>query len=88
MDSQVLAIGQKAIMMALVLSAPVLVTGLVVGLLVSVFQAATQIQEMTISFVPKIVSVVIVGVVLGPWMLKVMVEFSRGLLVSIPQLVR
>jgi flagellar biosynthetic protein FliQ len=59
-----------------------------VGLVISVFQAATQIQEMTISFVPKIVAVVLAGVVFGPWLLKVLVSFTRELLTGIPELVR
>jgi len=88
MDAAVLSMGQKAVSMALVLSAPFLVTGLVVGLVISVFQAATQIQEMTISFVPKIVAVVLAGVVFGPWLLKVLVSFTRELLTGIPELVR
>ncbi len=88
MDSAVLHLAQKAISVALVLCAPVLVVGLTVGLLVSIFQAATQIQEATISFVPKIIAVVVSGVVFGPWMLKMLVGFSRDLLLSIPQLVK
>ncbi len=88
MDATVLSMGQKAVSMALILSAPFLLTGLVVGLVISVFQAATQIQEMTISFVPKIVAVVLAGVVFGPWMLNALVSFSRDLLLHIPEMVR
>lgn len=88
MDATVLNMGQKAVSMALILSAPFLLTGLVVGLVISVFQAATQIQEMTISFVPKIVAVVLAGVVFGPWMLNALVSFSRDLLLHIPEMVR
>ncbi|MCC6483938.1 MAG: flagellar biosynthesis protein FliQ [Armatimonadetes bacterium] len=88
MDSAVLHLAQKSISIALILCAPVLIVGLVVGLLVSIFQAATQIQEATISFVPKIIAVVLSGVFFGPWMLKMLVGFSRDLLLSIPQLVR
>lgn len=88
MDATVLTIAQKAVTMALVLSAPFLVTGLIVGLLVSVFQAATQIQEMTIAFVPKIIAVVVAGALFGPWMLQMLVGFCRDLLLSIPSLVR
>ncbi len=88
MDAAVMHIGQKAIVVALILCAPVLIVGLIVGLLVSIFQAATQIQEATISFVPKIIAVVGACVICGPWMLKILVEFSRDLLTSIPQLVK
>lgn len=88
MDAAVLDIGQKAVTMALLISAPFLVVGLIVGLVVSVFQAATQIQEMTISFVPKIIAVVVAGLVFGPWMLRMMVGFARELFLQIPDLVR
>lgn len=81
-------IAQKAVTVALGLCAPVLVVGLTVGLLISIFQAATQIQESTISFVPKIIAVVGAGIFCGPWMLKILVEFSRDLLISIPQVVK
>lgn len=87
-DATILAIGQKAISLALVISLPFLGTGLIVGLLISVFQAATQIQEMTIAFVPKIFAVVLAGIFFGPWILRVMVEFSRSLLLSIPGMVK
>lgn len=88
MDATVLQLGEKAVTMALILSAPVLLTALIIGLVIGVFQAATQIQEMTISFVPKIVAMVAVSILLGPWMIKLMVGFSRDLLLSIPDLVR
>lgn len=88
MDAQMLSIAQKAVSMALILSAPMLATGLVVGLAVSIFQAATQIQEMTVSFVPKMIAEVLIVILMGPWMLKVMVGFSRELLLSIPGLVK
>lgn len=85
-DSGVLELAQRAIAVTLLMSAPVLGVGLVVGLLVSVFQAATQIQEMTLSFVPKIIAVAAVIVLFGPWMLNSMVTFTTKLLVSIPNL--
>lgn len=71
---------RRTLTTALLLSGPMLVTGLIVGLLISIFQAATQIHEMTVSFVPKIVLVVAVLVVLLPWMTGVMLEFSASLL--------
>jgi flagellar biosynthetic protein FliQ len=64
---------------------PLLLSGLVVGLIVSVFQAVTQIQEMTLSFIPKILAMVVVIVVLGPWMLGQLETFTTELYGSIPQ---
>ena len=81
MDStQVLAAGQQGLWMLLMVSAPLLV----VGLVVSIFQAATQINEATLSFVPKIVGAVIVLAVTGPWMLSTLVEYLRSVLMGIP----
>lgn len=81
---QVLDAGQQGLMLLLLVSAPVLVTVLVVGLLVSVFQAATQINEATLSFVPKIVAAVAVLGFAGPWMLQTLVEYLQRTLQSIP----
>jgi flagellar biosynthetic protein FliQ len=88
MDSQqVFTFGQQSLYMLLMIAAPVLLTVLAVGLLVSIFQAATQIQEATLSFVPKIVAAVAVLVVAGPWMLTSLVEFLQRTLQSIPSVV-
>ncbi|MFQ3548299.1 MAG: flagellar biosynthesis protein FliQ [Armatimonadota bacterium] len=87
-DTTVIELAQKAIMITMLLSAPALVFGLLVGLLVSVFQAATQIQEMTLTFVPKIVAVAVALVIFGPWMLRSMITFTTKVLVMIPSLVR
>lgn len=85
MDSQqVFTIGQQGLMLLLTVSAPLLVVVLVVGLLVSIFQAATQISEATLSFVPKIVAAVAVLALLGPWMMTSMVDYLREMLQSIP----
>ena len=85
MDAQqVLSEGQNALLMLLIVSAPILLVVLVVGLLVSIFQAATQINEATLSFVPKIVAAVAVMVVGGPWMMGTLVEFLQRTLQSIP----
>jgi len=86
-DAGVLALAQKAVMITLMISAPVLVVGLVVGLIVSVFQAATQIQEMTLTFVPKIIAVAAALIFFGPWMLRSLVTFTTKLLLSLPSLV-
>ena len=88
MDStQVLAVGQQGLMLLLMVSAPVLIVVLVVGLLVSIFQAATQIHEQTLSFVPKIVAAVAVLMFAGPWMLTTLVEYVQRTLTSIPTVV-
>ncbi len=88
MDAQqVLSEGQNALLMLLMVSAPVLLVVLVVGLLVSIFQAATQINEATLSFVPKIVAAVAVMVFAGPWMMGTLVEYLQRTLQSIPAVV-
>ena len=88
MDSQqVFDIGQHGLMMMLMISAPVLITILVVGLVVSIFQAATQINEATLSFVPKVVAAVAVLAIAGPWMLTMLVDYIRQTLQSIPTMV-
>jgi flagellar biosynthetic protein FliQ len=82
--TQVLSAGHQGLMLLLIVSAPVLGVVLAVGLVVSIFQAATQINETTLSFVPKIVAAVVVLGVAGPWMLTTLVEYLRGVLQSIP----
>ncbi len=85
MDSQqVLAVGQQGLTLLLMVAAPVLLVVLVVGLLVSIFQAATQINEATLSFVPKVVAAVAVLGIAGPWMLTTLVEYIRNTLLAIP----
>jgi flagellar biosynthetic protein FliQ len=71
-------------MMLLTVAAPLLIVVLVVGVLVSVFQAATQINEATLSFVPKLLAAVAVMAVMGPWMLTTLVDYLRSMLLSIP----
>jgi flagellar biosynthesis protein FliQ len=88
MDStQVFNHGQQGLYMLLMVAAPVLLTILAVGLLVSIFQAATQIHEATLSFVPKVVAAVAVLAVAGPWMLTTLVEYLQRTLQSIPSVV-
>lgn len=85
MDAQgVFTAGQHGLVLLLMVAAPVLVTVLVVGLVVSVFQAATQINEATLSFVPKIVAAVAVLAVMGPWMMGTLVDYLRNTLLGIP----
>jgi flagellar biosynthetic protein FliQ len=88
MDSQqVFTLGQQGLYLLLMVSAPVLLVVLGVGLLVSIFQAATQIHEQTLSFVPKIVAAVAVLMFAGPWMLNTLVEYVQRTLIAIPTVV-
>ncbi|MBP7666969.1 MAG: flagellar biosynthesis protein FliQ [Burkholderiaceae bacterium] len=85
MDSQqAFHLGQQGLYMLLLVSAPILLAVLVVGLVVSIFQAATQINEATLSFVPKVVAAVAVLAVAGPWMLTMLVEYIQRTLLAIP----
>lgn len=79
----VVTIIQQASLMILLLSAPMLLIGLTVGLIVSVFQATTQIQEATLAFVPKIVAVLLSLVIFGPWIISTIVNFTRNLFLGI-----
>mgnify|MGYP001269885866 CR=1 FL=1 len=83
----VLNLVQQALEVTLLVSAPLLLTALGTGLLVSVFQAATQINEMTLSFIPKLIAIFAVTVLAGPWMIGLMVDFTRRLLVSLPSVI-
>ena len=88
MDSQqVFTYGQQGLYLLLMVAAPVLLTILGVGLLVSIFQAATQIHESTLSFVPKMIAAVAVLAVAGPWMLTTLVEYLQRTLMAIPSAV-
>ena len=83
----VMSMGYEAMKLTLLLGAPLLLVALVVGLLISLFQAATQINEMTLSFIPKLLAVFAVLVIAGPWMLGLVLDYMRNLFSSIPQLV-
>jgi flagellar biosynthesis protein FliQ len=88
MDSQaVFTFGQQGLQLLLVVAAPVLLTVLGIGLVVSVFQAATQINEATLSFVPKMIAAVVVLTLAGPWMLTTLVEYLQRTLQAIPSVV-
>lgn len=80
----VLSLGQQALQLALLLAAPLLLASLAVGLLVGVFQAATQINEMTLSFIPKVLAMAATLMLMGPWMLQMLAEFTRRLIEGIP----
>jgi flagellar biosynthetic protein FliQ len=81
----VLTIGQKMLEVTVLISIPLLIPSLLVGLIVGMFQAATQINEATLSFIPKLVAIVLVLVIAGPWLLSSLVDFSRQLIMSIPE---
>jgi flagellar biosynthetic protein FliQ len=84
----VLTLGQEALTLLLMVAAPVLGVVLVVGLVISIFQAITQIHEATLSFVPKLVAAMLVLAVTGPWMLSTLVDYIRRMIEMIPQLVQ
>ena len=84
----VVAFGQHALYVAMLVGAPLLLTALLVGLLIGMFQAATQINEMTLSFIPKLLAMAAVMVITGPWMLRTLVDFTRSLIESLPTAVR
>jgi flagellar biosynthetic protein FliQ len=83
----VMDIGRQAVEIALMMSAPLFLVALVTGLIVSVFQAATQINEMTLSFVPKLVAIFVTMVISGPWMITLITDFASRLYSSIPSLI-
>lgn len=83
----VMTIGQHALEMTMLLAAPLLLVALTVGLLVGIFQAATQINEMTLSFIPKLIAIAVALMVAGPWMLRELIGYTRALIESIPSLV-
>ena len=83
----VLDLGREALWLAVLLAGPMLGAALAVGLLIGVFQAATQIQEMTLSFIPKLGALVLVLVIIGPWMLQLLVSFAKRLILDIPGLI-
>jgi len=81
----VLTLGEQALTVTMLVAAPMLITALAVGLIVSVFQAATQINEATLSFIPKLLAIFAVMIVAGPWMLATLVDYMQRLFSSIPQ---
>lgn len=87
-EGTVVALGREALWTVLLVAGPMLGFGLVVGLIVSIFQATTQIQEQTLAFIPKILAVLAAALLFGPWMLRVMIDFSAGLLQNLPAYIR
>jgi flagellar biosynthetic protein FliQ len=83
----VMTMGRTAMEITLMVSAPLLLVALIIGLIISIFQAATQINEATLSFIPKLVGVFVALVVAGPWMLSVMLDYMRQVFTGIPGLI-
>jgi flagellar biosynthetic protein FliQ len=82
-----MTIGTRALEITLLLAAPLLLVALLTGLLVGVFQAATQINEMTLSFIPKLLAIAAAIAIAGPWMIRLIVDYTRELILSIPGLI-
>lgn len=87
-EDVVLGIGREAIMVTVILAAPLLLSALVVGLVVSIIQAVTQINESTLTFIPKMITIVIVMIVLAPWMTQVITSYTTELITSLPEMIR
>lgn len=83
----VMAMGFQAVKVGLTIAAPLLLVALLTGLLVSILQASTQINEMTLSFIPKILAIVAVAIALGPWMLGIFLDYTRALFNSLPYII-
>jgi len=83
----VMTVGQRALEITLLLAAPLLIVALITGLVIGAFQAATQINEMTLSFIPKLIATATTLVIAGPWMLKLIMGYTRELFESIPSLI-
>jgi len=83
----VMALGQGALELTLLVSAPLLLAALIVGLIVSVFQAATQINEMTLSFIPKLIAIFAALLIAGPWIITMMTDYMRRLFTGIPGMI-
>jgi len=88
MQSEIIALAVATLKLALLLSLPALLVGMIVGLLVSIFQATTQINEMTLSFVPKILAIAIVLIFTMPWMMNEMIDFTKYVFSLIPTFLR
>lgn len=87
-EATIISLGKDAITTILLVSGPVLGFGMLVGLLVSIFQATTQIQEQTLTFIPKIVAVLVSLVIFGPWMLRILIDFGTRLLANLDKFIR
>ncbi len=88
MQSEIIALAVQTLKLAFLLSLPALLVGMIVGLLISIFQATTQINEMTLSFVPKIIAIAIVLIITMPWMINEMIDFTKYVFSLIPTFLR
>jgi len=88
MESQILAIAIDMMKLAMYLSFPVLLVSMVVGLMISIFQATTQINEMTLSFVPKLIAVAVVMILTAPWTMNMLVDFTKRIITMIPKFIQ
>jgi flagellar biosynthetic protein FliQ len=84
MEAKLIGLGVETFKLALMMSLPMLLAGLMAGLAISIFQATTQINEMTLSFVPKIILVIVVAIFTMPWMMNMMIEFTHRIITMIP----
>lgn len=84
----VMTMGRQAIEVTLLIAAPMLLTALAIGLLVSIFQAATQINEQTLAFIPKLVGVFLAMIIAGPWMLSIIMDYMHNMITGIPAMVQ
>jgi flagellar biosynthetic protein FliQ len=87
-EAYIVTIGKEAITTAVTVAAPILIVSLLIGLLISIFQAVTQIQEQTLTFVPKMLAIIVVMIVLGPWMLQTLIGFTESMLNNIANVVK
>jgi len=87
-ESSIIYIAQQALKVIIYVSAPILIISMVVGLIISIFQATTQIQEQTLTFVPKILSVMAAIAIFGSWMLQVLIEYMQGIFINMNQFIK
>jgi flagellar biosynthetic protein FliQ len=83
----VMTLGRQAMEVTIMVAAPMLLVALVIGLIVSIFQAATQINETTLSFIPKLIGIFVALIIAGPWMLTVMLDYMRQMFTNIPGMI-
>ena len=88
MEAQVLGIAMNAMKVAMILSFPILLTSMVIGLMISIFQATTQINEMTLSFVPKLIGIAVVMILTAPWAMTTLIDFTTRLFKMIPTFIQ
>lgn len=87
-ENGIIYIAQEALKVVIYVSAPVLIISLVVGLIISIFQATTQIQEQTLTFVPKILAIIATIAIFGSWMLRILIEYFQGIFINMNQYIK